>query len=212
MPDYESAQFRQSLAEAIAWCSARSLGIEHVDHTAVAHRKALQQQADRLWEEARTQAKQSWLHPEPYKTEQGRQAISLFEQVTASFGPLEHVLRSESLKPSVLPESSSKDAAWRNAVSEVAAKRSELIHQLALPQIENESNGRLLLYIPSENLADGAAQQSSNGFYDADNVPPWDLWVDFSDGTLVSWIPPVLIDAAQTGIDANPEECIRWAG
>ena len=76
---------------------------------------------------------------------------------------------------------------------------------------DDEKGGRLLLFVPSETLFDGAAQLSSNGFFDADNVPPWDIWVDFSEGTLVSWVPPALLDVAQMGIYVNPEACIRWA-
>src|SRR5947208_1564281 len=64
---------------------------------------------------------------------------------------------------------------------------------------------------PSENLACGAAEASSNGFFDVNNVPPWDIWVDFSERTLVSWVPPGLLDVAQMGIYVNPEACIRWA-
>ena len=58
---------------------------------------------------------------------------------------------------------------------------------------------------------DGAAKYSSNGFFDVNNVPPWDIWVAFSEQTLVSWVPPMLLELAQKGIDANPEGCIRWA-
>jgi len=71
--------------------------------------------------------------------------------------------------------------------------------------------GRLLLYNPSENLACGVSEVNSNGFFDANNVPPWDIWVDFSGGVLVSWVPPALLDVAQMGIYVNPEGCIRWA-
>ncbi len=211
MRDFESPQFNRSLAETVAWCSARSLGIEHVNRSAVAHRAALRQQANQLWEEARTNAKQGWLRLEPYETRQGLQARRLIERVTASFGPLEHILRNESLKPRILPEISSTEAVWLDAVSDVVAKRSEQICKHALPQVDNESAGRLLLYVPSDNLADGAADQSTNGLFDVNNVPPWDIWIGFSNHTLVSWVPPVLIDAAQMGIDVNPEECIRWA-
>lgn len=42
-------------------------------------------------------------------------------------------------------------------------------------------------------------------------APPWDLWVHYTDGLLVSWVPDLLIDLAQRGIDANPVDCIRWA-
>jgi len=69
----------------------------------------------------------------------------------------------------------------------------------------NEAGGQLLLYNPNENLACGAAEHSSNEFFDVNNVPPWDIWVDFSEDTLTSWVPPALVDVAQTGIDVNPE-------
>ncbi len=104
------------------------------------------------------------------------------------------------------------DSDWSNAVSEVVNKRNVLNKQN--PPADDYSvsveSGRLLVYFPHENLADGAADFVSNGFYDSDNVPPWDLWVSFSDGTLISWIPLGMIEVAHMGIDVNPEECIRW--
>lgn len=48
-------------------------------------------------------------------------------------------------------------------------------------------------------------------FFDVDNVPPWDIWVGYTDGALLTWVPTALIEAAQMGIDANPEQCIHWA-
>ncbi len=69
---------------------------------------------------------------------------------------------------------------------------------------------KILLYAPEENLADGAAKYSSKGFFDVDNVPPWDTWLTFSNGILLSWVPELLVGLAQNGIDANPEGCIRW--
>jgi hypothetical protein len=104
------------------------------------------------------------------------------------------------------------DTDWLQAVSEVVSKRSAQNQQN--PSVEGHSisadSGRFLIYFPHENLADGAAQVSSNGFFDVNNVPPWDVWVSFSDGALISWVPLGLIELAQMGIDANPEECIRW--
>ena len=89
--------------------------------------------------------------------------------------------------------------------------RAQSVTEMTAKQAHGDAGGRFLLYSPSENLACGAADTSSNGFFDANNVPPWDLWVGFSNGTLVSWIPPALVDVAAMGIFANPEECIRWA-
>jgi hypothetical protein len=74
--------------------------------------------------------------------------------------------------------------------------------------------GRLLVYFPDEQLADGAAEAESNGFFDVDNVPPWDTWVGLYPSErgeyLVSWVPSQLAELVGRGIRVNPEECIRW--
>ena len=79
--------------------------------------------------------------------------------------------------------------------------------------------GRLLVYFPDAELADGAAEAESQGFFDAFNTPPWDTWVtlerdDEQDSSysvyLVSWVPPVFVDLASAGIGVNPEACILW--
>jgi hypothetical protein len=80
-------------------------------------------------------------------------------------------------------------------------------------------DGRLLVYFPDEDLADGAAEAESAGFFDVFNTPPWDTWVALYEANehdrafstyLVSWVPPVLVDVATAGIKVNPEECIVW--
>lgn len=83
--------------------------------------------------------------------------------------------------------------------------------ELFLPQIE----GRLLLYRPDDNLADGAAEVATYGFFDSNNVPPWDTWVAYvyeatGDNYLVSWIPSQFVALAEAGIQANPERCVCW--
>jgi hypothetical protein len=77
------------------------------------------------------------------------------------------------------------------------------------------AGGRLLVYLPDENVFDGAAKVATNGFFNQDNIPPWDTWVAyFYDNAnlnyLVSWIHPDLIAIASEGIRVNPEACIRW--
>ena len=80
-------------------------------------------------------------------------------------------------------------------------------------------SGRLLLYFPDESLADGAAEGATQGFFDVDNVPPWDTWVGvFRDQTadisfvdyLVSWVPREFVASVDRGIEVNPEACICW--
>jgi hypothetical protein len=99
-------------------------------------------------------------------------------------------------------------------VEDLANRRAALLKTMgryaALSQV-NLTQGRILLYAPDENLFDGAAKYSSKGFFDVNNVPPWDTWVCYTDGHLVSWVPPVLEELASAGVAVNPEECIQWA-
>ena len=103
----------------------------------------------------------------------------------------------------------------------------------------NLAGGRLLLYDPYQNLADGAAELESQGFFNVDNEPAWDTWVsfihfpdksekrnriylsgqyvwsqlggDYFASCLISWIPPQLLDLVTQGVNVNPELCIAWA-
>jgi hypothetical protein len=129
------------------------------------------------------------------------------------FVPLSDHLRSPVLDPgrTRFPEVRAEQV---SIVEGVADRRAE---QLRLKQhypsdIANDlQGGRLLLYSPDENLCDGAARYTSKGFFDFDNIPPWDTWVCFFQQYLVSWVPPQLLELANQGIDANPEGCIAWA-
>jgi hypothetical protein len=64
---------------------------------------------------------------------------------------------------------------------------------------------------------DGASESVTNGFFNIEDEPPWDLWlgwiVEKSDRPreyLVCWIPPSLMPTAQDGVDVNPVACIDW--
>lgn len=82
----------------------------------------------------------------------------------------------------------------------------------AVPDSVQKPGGRLLYFDPSTTLSDGAALVQSQGFFDNDNVPPWDTWLCFSDdGFVVSWVPPGYLDRVDAGVEANPERCIMWA-
>ncbi len=81
-------------------------------------------------------------------------------------------------------------------------------------------SGRLLVYFPNDELADGAAQDSSAGFFDTHNCPPWDTWVAmieerrelrrYPSPYLLAWVPRELVEHTTWGIDQNPEGCIVW--
>ncbi len=106
-------------------------------------------------------------------------------------------------------------------VDEVARKRRSLLgrsHKNHLQLAELFGKGRLLTYEPERNMYDGAAENASAGFFDGDNVPPWDIWLMYVVDSLpkhktylIAWVPPECLKPAQVGIEANPEQCIRWA-
>jgi hypothetical protein len=105
--------------------------------------------------------------------------------------------------------------AW--LVENVVSFRADLVKDIKpITSLE----GRLLVYFPDLNLSDGAAEQASGGFFDADNAPPWDTWLSFVDDGegsgldtrfyLIAWVPAAFVELAQAGIDVNPEQCIEW--
>ena len=107
------------------------------------------------------------------------------------------------------------------------SRRLEASGRRDLPLATDLCGGRLLAYFPDESLADGAAQTESKGFFDTDNIPPYDTWVwmvrivrafDYRDGGqgelvayyLVAWVPPDFIKLVSRSVKANPEDCIQW--
>src|SRR5689334_16323998 len=46
-----------------------------------------------------------------------------------------------------------------------------------IPLVKNLCGGRLLAYFPFDSLAGDAAEKASRGFFDVDNIPPFDTWV-----------------------------------
>jgi len=210
MADFRSEPFQDSLSDTVAWCNMKAIGMD-AESEGIRRRHALYVQAEQRWNEARETIKQGWLPRRITDTKQWQQAMALLKQIRDSLGPMDRKLRSPELKPSFGFDKFGDDALWAKAVAEVVAKRARLMAGSPSEFRNTNVGGRLLLYTPSENLACGAAEVSSNGFFDVNNVPPWDIWLDFSEGTLVSWVPPALLDVAQMGIYVNPEECIRWA-
>lgn len=126
-------------------------------------------------------------------------------------------LRTADLRPQLLEENRS------SAVDTVAHAR-ELFGGVDTRNATIPSGlggGRLLIYFPNDDLACGAAEQETAGFFDVNNVPPWDTWVtyfpdeqqnidSFDKEYLIAWVPPEFLRLANEGIEVNPEQCIQW--
>jgi hypothetical protein len=206
-----SKHFRRSLRDVIRWCATLPVAAEESDSQGVLRRNGLLAQGNQLIDEARQAASHGWRRRNIQDTAQWKSAQQVFSEILNSLGPVETALRSLQLSPSHPLTSGMSGQDWSEAVAEVVAKRSRLVDQVSVDEhTAYASSGRLLLYWPEENLACGAAQVSSGGFFDTDNVPPWDIWVAYEERVLISWVPPGLIGIVEMGIDANPENCIQW--
>lgn len=113
-------------------------------------------------------------------------------------------------------------------VAQLALKRAALLQAQGIPLLQLVkplTGGRLLAFTPDGTLSDGAAKLATQGFVDDDNLPAWDTWIWYVTNDLVSnlewwrgcnsyllsWVPDVLVEVIEAGIDVNPEECLRWA-
>ena len=116
-------------------------------------------------------------------------------------------------------------------VFQVSLERSRRLResgQKPLPAVTDLCGGRLVAFFPSDSLSDGVAKTESKGFFNVDNIPPYDTWVwivrnvrrweqagcttnERDANYLVAWVPPDFIALADAGIEANdPECCIMW--
>jgi hypothetical protein len=109
---------------------------------------------------------------------------------------------------------------YKELVSRIAALRRLGIMPFQATPKGDFAGGRLMVYWPDLNLADGAAEIESDGYLDEWNAPPRDTWVAYVHDHrtrhsnkakyLVAWVPPTFVDHVCKGIAVNPEECIRW--
>jgi hypothetical protein len=215
----EEALFQKRLT--IAWCSLQKLENDPPESEEFRRREQLARQGRELFRRGQLLEKkgslQSWLlshmklGPQEDPKELQRQGLELMRAGdVASILPLNNQLRSPDLKPQSFFDRQSDRVAM---VEELLEKRAELLRQeTAYPEILSSdlANGKLLAYEPDDNVADGASQYQTKGYFDLDDAPPWDTWVCFFDRHLVSWAPPQLLNLVNEGIAVNCVDCIRW--
>lgn len=125
-------------------------------------------------------------------------------------------LRTAELRPHLLEEN--RSSAVNTVIDARELYGGKDIRKVTVPP--DLGGGRLLIYFPNVDLACGAAEQETAGFFDVNNVPPWDTWVayfqdeynldSFDTEYLIAWVPPEFVSIANEGIEVNPEQCIMW--
>jgi hypothetical protein len=78
-----------------------------------------------------------------------------------------------------------------------------------------DRHGEFLVFDVDETLNGGTAEQASNGFFNVENEPAWETWIDYYEdreigGRLLCYVPPSLLELAKAGVSANLEQCIHW--
>jgi len=210
--DLTSPSHTRSMAEAIVWCGLQPLTAFADEPSEIRKRRAQIEKAGELLRLAHT--KKNWFRAE-YKTREWKEGMRLLREAAPdSIAPLEEQLRSSVLAPAMPLSRLDSEAERERVVAELVAKRSELLRiqkcEVSEAEVLSGPRGRWLTYVPSENVHDGASRYASRAFFGDDDAPPWDTWVVYSDHTLVSWVPDVLISLAQAGIDGNPVLSINW--
>lgn len=78
---------------------------------------------------------------------------------------------------------------------------------------EPDTNGRMLAYQVSSDMAEGATELASQGFLDVVSEPPWDTWTWFSEstGVLLAWVPRRFEEAVTKGIEVSSTAAIWWS-
>jgi hypothetical protein len=171
---------RVRLAETIAWCSLKPLDGSPQESEEIKHRRLLAERAGRMYRSAYllesrrlikwfTKRKRKRLYDEARRLSR--------EADVDSIEPLRDQLRTESLKPDTEFDSR-QTKGERAAIVEILGDKRAALLRRANRSVNTDglklAGGRILIYAPDENLCDGAAKYSSKGFFDGDNIPPWD--------------------------------------
>lgn len=109
-------------------------------------------------------------------------------------------------------------AAFQDARRHLNAARRSTIRHLDL-EAELNRPSAFMIVETAYSLSDGAAHAASQGYFDENNIPPWDTWVkvvpprnarELGPG-LLCWVPAWARGHVELGIALNPEECLHWA-
>jgi uncharacterized protein (TIGR02996 family) len=118
---------------------------------------------------------------------------------------------------------------WPAMVLQVAIARRRILEREGRARSHlaaGVAGGRLLLFDPWVAIGTGEARTYSAGYFDADNLPPWDTWVfqvpepspvvrhhppaRVTPHYLVAWVPPAFVQRAGLGVQTNEEGSLQW--
>lgn len=216
--DLSDERLSRALTETVGWCARQKVADRVEESDDIRVRRELVRQATELTRRAYEERNSFWnklLGRTTTDSPHFRRAQELYGKADlAALPSLPQQLRSPELSPKGSIGDLCEDSERLEMVASVVARRSELLSATDRNDVRDfrreQHGGKLLLYVPSENFADGASAYASLGFFDDNDAPPWDTWVAFISGTLLSWVPGGLVALVQAGLDANMVMCVRW--
>ena len=134
---------------------------------------------------------------------------------------IEESFRSVALKPNVdVRDLSVSDEAKFLSTNIVAKYRNSIITKSDLSEGEKTS-GRVLAFYPVRSMGDAIVGSECDYFIDEDDIPAWDLWLQFLSGgykegseydaCLLCFVPRELVGQVDKAIQLYCYGCFRWA-
>jgi hypothetical protein len=208
---------RRRLAETIAWCNLQRLINKPIESEEIKQRRALGERAANHAFAAHQLESASlfkWINRKKVRTMQEEASRMNAEANLDEIRPLGSQLRTPALTPESLFQLGQTENARESIVHSIGDARAALLRQpgqsLEWANIQL-AGGKILRYTPRGKTADHSPGYESKGFLDNESAPPWDTWVCMASGWLVAYVPRVLCELAQRGIEVDSVDCIRWA-
>lgn len=111
-------------------------------------------------------------------------------------------------------------ASVAGAVADICDRRRHELLRLVAP-VTTEISGRVLVTTAiNESVVDEASKAVSSGWFDSNDLPPWDTWFAYARlntrrfterEALFAFVPHAWEARAEKGMKANPVDCIEWA-
>jgi hypothetical protein len=101
-------------------------------------------------------------------------------------------------------------------VEEVVIERHNLLICAGRRAAEGADAGaRVLGFYVDDTLSEGATEAASNGWFDSDDLSPWDTWIGGVTlpgprRLLLSWVPAAWVDRVAAGTQVSSTDCIAF--
>lgn len=98
-------------------------------------------------------------------------------------------------------------------VRDLCLKRAALLGQAVPSTLES---GRILAFDLEATYYDGVPESISDGFFDAEDLPPWDTWITYgpiptlSNNFLISWVPLEFEAVVERAVEAHMADAYEW--